>query len=80
MSHQKVRIAYLGLFLPIDSVYQAFVRVAFDSSDRHEGVLLSYDPSQQGLIELDSCSFHMTTIYDESPEGSYRVPRPLSPY
>jgi hypothetical protein len=35
---------------------KTFVRVAFDSSDRHEGVLLSYDPSQQGLIELDSCS------------------------
>jgi hypothetical protein len=32
------------------------VRVAFDSSDRNEGVLLSYDPSQQELIQLDSCS------------------------
>jgi hypothetical protein len=29
---------------------KTFVRVAFDSSDRNEGVLLLYDPSQQGLI------------------------------
>jgi hypothetical protein len=31
---------------------KTFVRVAFDSSDRNEGVLL-YDPSQQVLIQLD---------------------------
>jgi hypothetical protein len=35
---------------------KACVRVAFDSSDRNEGVLLSYEPSQQGLIQLDSRS------------------------
>ena len=29
MSHQKVRIAYLGLFLPIDSVYQVIVRFVY---------------------------------------------------
>ncbi|CAG8375245.1 unnamed protein product [Penicillium salamii] len=29
MSHQKVCIAYLGLFLPIDSVYQVIVRFVY---------------------------------------------------
>jgi hypothetical protein len=29
MSHQKVRIAYLGLFLPIDSMYQVIVRFVY---------------------------------------------------
>jgi hypothetical protein len=29
MSHQKVRIAYLGLFLPIDSAYQVIVQFVY---------------------------------------------------
>ena len=36
---------------------RTFVRVAFDSSGRNEGVLLLYDPSHQGLIYLDELSW-----------------------
>jgi hypothetical protein len=90
MSHQKVRIAYLDLFslliLHIGSLFdlstrgaradKIFVRVAFDLSDKNEGVLLLYDPSQQELdifIAETDCpvssalwDFHELVRYDNS--------------
>ncbi|CAG8891890.1 unnamed protein product [Penicillium nalgiovense] len=46
----------------------------------HENKYLvcSSSPIQLRLHAL--CPFQMNTIDDESPEGSYRAPRPLSPY
>ncbi|CAG8393626.1 unnamed protein product, partial [Penicillium salamii] len=45
----------------------------------HANKCLVCSSSPIQILSHALCPFHMTTIDDESPEDSYRVPRPLSP-
>ncbi|KAI2735345.1 hypothetical protein DTO013E5_9874 [Penicillium roqueforti] len=63
----------------VDSHKQEDTLISITRVECHANKCLVCSSSPIQILSHALCPFRMTTIDDESPEYSYRVPRPLSP-